>query len=77
MVVENKTKGDINMETEELMTAKQISQLLGVSQMTVWNWSNMGKLKPYRIGPRSTRYKRSEVFAELKPLVRKNTITPK
>lgn len=47
---------------EQLLTRKQVSDLLKVSFVTLNNWKNSGKLKPYRVGGRRVLYKREDVF---------------
>jgi excisionase family DNA binding protein len=46
---------------EELMTAKEVSKLLGVSLVSISTWKKDGKLKFYQYGSR-IRFKKSEVL---------------
>lgn len=55
----------------ELMTRKEVSNLLGVSVVTVHNWGKKGIIKPYRIGNK-VRYKRSEVLEALESINQSN-----
>jgi excisionase family DNA binding protein len=51
-------------ENEEFLTRKQTSTILGVSLVTLSEWTKEGKVKGYRIGSR-VRYKRSEIEKSL------------
>ena len=42
-------------ETDSLLTASEASSLLSVHINTVRNWSNLGILPSFRIGPRGDR----------------------
>lgn len=47
-------------QEDELITRKQAAKLLGVSLVTITDWTKTGKIIGYRIASR-IRYKRSEV----------------
>jgi excisionase family DNA binding protein len=42
-------------ESNKMMTVKEVAECLHVHINTVRRWSNEGKLKSYRIGPRGDR----------------------
>ena len=62
-----KIKTDLPPATEaapaddEMLTAKEVSKLLGVSLVSIHTWKKDGKLKFYRYGSR-IRFKKSEVL---------------
>lgn len=45
----------------KLLTREQVAQLLQVTTVTVWDWTNKGILKAYRIG-NMVRYVEAEVL---------------
>ncbi len=46
----------------ELLTARQVAELLGVSLWTLRRWTRGGQgPPPHRIGPRAIRYSREDV----------------
>ena len=49
---------------EEFLTRKQTASILGVSLVTLSEWTKEGKIKGYRIASR-VRYKRSEIEKSL------------
>lgn len=49
-----------NMEKKELMTIKEVLEYFSISQKTLYNWSNEGKINSLRVG-RRVYYKRLEV----------------
>ncbi len=51
-------------EPEELLTRKEVKELLKVDMSTVHHWTKKGKLKAYGIGSRIY-YKRSEIEKSL------------
>ncbi len=51
-------------ENVEYLTRKQTSTILGVSLVTLAEWTKEGKIKGYRIGSR-IRYKRHEIEQSL------------
>mgnify|MGYP003528492170 CR=1 FL=1 len=54
-----------NEPAEKIITKKDVSQLFGVSLVTVNEWEKQGKLTGYQIGTR-VRFKLSEVLEALK-----------
>lgn len=54
-------------EVKDLLTTKEVCELLQVNSSTIWRWQKSGKLIPYGIGGR-TYYKLSEVQEAIKPL---------
>lgn len=38
-----------------------VSEALSVSRRTIWKWSSEGKLHPLRLGPKTVRWRRSEI----------------
>ena len=51
----------------EILTMKQVCELLNVHPNTLRNWDNNGVLKAIRFGTRrDRRYKKSEIFKILK-----------
>lgn len=51
-------------ESNELLTRKQVSELLGVSLVTLHDWTKRGIIPALRIGTR-IRFKQSDVMAAL------------
>ncbi|MCT4005148.1 helix-turn-helix domain-containing protein [Elizabethkingia anophelis] len=45
---------------DELLTRKQVCNLLGCSTVSLWNWANKKKLVPVKLG-KIVRYKKSDV----------------
>ena len=54
----------------ELMTRKQVADLLEISLPTLWAWTKKEILIPYRIGNK-IRYKKSEVLKSLQRISHK------
>mgnify|MGYP003664679281 CR=1 FL=1 len=54
----------ISKEPQEFLDRKQVAKLLGISLVTVHDWSKKGVLQPYRIGHR-VRFKREDIIATL------------
>ncbi|MGH4013153.1 MAG: helix-turn-helix transcriptional regulator [Pseudonocardiaceae bacterium] len=51
----------------ELLTARQVAELLGVSLWTLRKWTRDGLgPQPHRLGPRAIRYSREDVNAWLR-----------
>src|SRR4030095_7893072 len=59
-------------QEDELITRKQAAKLLGVSLVTINDWTKTGKITGYRIASR-IRYKKSEVEASLAQIKTRNT----
>ena len=53
-----------NTNQEELLSKKQVCQLLGISQSTLWRWTKNKRLQAYGLNNR-VYYKRSEIIAAL------------
>lgn len=51
----------------EFITRKNVSEIFGISLVTVHAWTNHGILKAYKIANK-TRFKKHEVLAACKPL---------
>ncbi len=49
---------------DELLTRKQVCEMLGVTLTTLWHWDNNGVLTAIRIGSK-VRYRRSDVEAAI------------
>lgn len=55
------------MENKELLTIKEVAQILGVHPETLRRWDNEGKLKAVRIGQFGHRkYKKSDIESLIK-----------
>ena len=55
---------NLKNENEKILSRKDVSQLLGISQATPWRWSKNGILKPYYLGGR-VYYKYDEIKESL------------
>lgn len=56
-----------------ILTVREVAHILSVHENTVRRWSNLGIIKPYRIGPRSDRrFVREDVMHLLARLHRNN-----
>lgn len=53
---------------DELLTCKQVQEMLGICHQTRINWTNQGLLKSYSLGGRKIYYKQSEVVNALTPI---------
>lgn len=50
----------------EYLSDKQVATYLSITRDTVWRWSREGRLPPpIKIGPNSTRWRRSEIDLRL------------
>lgn len=54
--------------SNELLSRKEVAELLGISLVSVWKFSRRGVLHPYRVGGKKIYFKKSEVLASLKPV---------
>ena len=54
-------------EFKEILTRKEVAELLSIDLSTLWSWTKTGKLKAYGIGNRVF-YKYSEVMDSLLPI---------
>ena len=50
---------------EDLMTCKQVEELLDISHQSRIEWTRQGILQSYSFGGRKTYYKRSEIIVSL------------
>lgn len=57
---------------EKLLSPAETAKLFQVSKVTLWNWTNEGKLQEHRIGGKVF-YKYSEVMAALQTLKKYKT----
>jgi len=48
------------IDKDELLTRKQVCNLLGCSTVSLWNWAKKKKLVPVKLG-KIVRYKKSDV----------------
>lgn len=49
---------------EELLTTKQVAELVSAGERTVWRWSRSGIMPaPVKIGASTVRFRRSEITA--------------
>ena len=65
------TFNSLQMEQDEILSREQTAELLKISLVTLWKWTNNDIIPAYRIG-KKVRYKKSEVLASLKPKNRFN-----
>ena len=56
----SKTEQRIEIEN---MRAKEVAKYIGIGLSTVWAYSAMGLLKPIKLSPRVTVFRRSEIDA--------------
>ena len=56
-----------NKEEEAILTRQQTADLLSISLVTLWEWTNKNILQAYRIG-KKVRYKKKEVLSALKQM---------
>jgi hypothetical protein len=54
-------------ENEDLLTRKQVLELLQINASTLWHWQNKGRITVYKFANKSY-YKRSELMATITPL---------
>jgi excisionase family DNA binding protein len=54
-------------DSDKILTRKEVCELFGVTEATLYNWSNEKILVNYKVG-RRVYYKKSDVFAILNPL---------
>ena len=48
--------------TDQLMTAAQVADLLGIGQRSVWRWRSEGRIPaPVLLGPRTARWRLSAI----------------
>ena len=56
-----------NISSDELLTRKQVAEMLSISLPTLHEWTKEGTIKAYRIG-RAVRYKHDDVQNALKEI---------
>lgn len=61
------TKEHLNELKENLLTRKELCELLKVSSVTVWSWAQNGIIKEYKLG-RNRYYLLDEILEALKGL---------
>jgi excisionase family DNA binding protein len=52
----------------DLLTMREVAELLRVSEVTVARWLKQGRLPAYRVGPRAVRVRRVDVERLMEPL---------
>jgi excisionase family DNA binding protein len=60
--------GAANRSEPELLTKREVAELLRVSEVTVARWLKQGRLRAYRVGPRAIRVRREDVERLLTPI---------
>ncbi|MEL1246137.1 helix-turn-helix domain-containing protein [Flavobacterium sp. DGU11] len=60
----------IQCTEKEILTPKEVCELLNIDDSTLWHWRNDGKVKVYGIAGRRY-YKRSEIMESLIPMTPK------
>lgn len=53
------------MEKEKLLTENELSKIIRVSKMSLYNWRQKGKITYYKLGNKTIRYKLSEVLKKI------------
>lgn len=51
----------------DMMTIREVAELLRVSEITVARWIKQGRLPAFRVGPRAVRIRRADVVGLMKP----------
>ena len=75
-IIESKIKkfSQVSTETSEgndkYITTKEVAEIYGVSEVSVWDWEKKGFIVGYRIG-QTKRYKLSEIMNAPKLIIRK------
>lgn len=59
------------IDEPEYLTREQVAKMFAVSTVTIWDWSNRGILKPYKISNK-VRFLKSEVLSSPKAIKRKD-----
>jgi excisionase family DNA binding protein len=60
----SKQLGETQNQEKEILTRKEVKELLGISYPCMYDWIDSGCLKPYKMGNR-TYFKHSEVMEAL------------
>jgi HD-GYP domain-containing protein (c-di-GMP phosphodiesterase class II) len=60
---------DQNTQTanDDLMSREQVAEFLQINPVTLWRWTNMGKITVYKFANKCY-YKRSELMETITPL---------
>jgi excisionase family DNA binding protein len=53
---------------DDLLTTKEVADLLRVNPVTVTRWLHEGTLTGVKVGPRTFRFRRADVEAKLTPV---------
>jgi excisionase family DNA binding protein len=51
----------------ELLTVADAARRLRVSQATIWRWINAGRIRSYRVGPKSVRIRSADLDMVIRP----------
>lgn len=54
--------------SDQLLTVKQLAELLGIAPASVYHWISAGRLPVIRLSKRCVRFRRSEIFSMLAKL---------
>jgi len=57
-----------NPDKDILLTRQQTADLLGVSLVSLWDWTRKGIIPAFRIGGNKVRYKKSDVLGSLQKM---------
>lgn len=60
----NHNFSNISSEKEELLTRKEVLEMLKISSVTLWNWQKTGKIKVYKFSNKCF-YKKNELVDSL------------
>ena len=60
----NTVKSNKEKNGEELLSRKEVLQLLGISTVTLWNYQNRGRINVYKFSNKCF-YKKNELLASL------------
>tara|TARA_R100000963_G_C4566392_1_gene53074 strand:+ start:45 stop:251 length:207 start_codon:yes stop_codon:yes gene_type:complete len=60
-----KTLTEIINAEEPFITAKELSEKIGVTKMSLHNWKKEGRIPYYKFGRRAIRFKLSEVVKRI------------
>jgi predicted DNA-binding transcriptional regulator AlpA len=59
------TMSDLNLEKTVMLTDKEVARELGCGTTSVWSWVKLipNFPRPYKVGPKATRFMKDEVEA--------------
>jgi predicted site-specific integrase-resolvase len=60
------------MNEKEILTAKEVQELLGISHQTRITWGKSGYLKPFTIGGKKVYYKLKDIEKAMVPIETNN-----